>query len=347
MKILIVTHIYPSKKNLIKGIYIETLVEQIRKTGHEVVICATRSILLLPLLLPLKLVYFILSIKPDIIHAHFGAPTGFITTLLCKKIPVVVTMHRAELFHFLLKPLIPYTTKHAKSVICVSEDVKNKVLHLCHNKYQQNLKVIHNAVDTEIYRTVDDNHFRKKHRIPPEAILISAVGMFEPRKNFELLIKAFGQLPKELNGFLAIAGTGKRFIQCQKLIEDSHLSDRVALVGLVHGYEKICFLSESEIFALPSSSEGHSIALLEAMACENAIVSSDIPNCVESIDSGIEGYTVPIERDAISEKLEKLLKEAVLRKKMGKSARAKVETRFSWHARVKKILETYQEVLDA
>ena len=347
MKILVVTHVYPSSKNPIKGIFVETLVEQVRKAGHDVAVCATPSILLLPFVLPLKLVYMILSVKPDIIHAHFGVPAGFMTTLLCKKIPVVVTMHRAELYHILLQPFIPYTTKHARLVICVSEDVKNRVRQLCRNRYIYKLKVIYNAMDTELYRIVENNRFRKKYHIPEGAVLISAIGGFAPRKNFDLLIRAFGQVPKELNGFLAIAGTGKRFKRCQKLIEDGHLSDRIALLGLVHGYEKICFLSESEIFALPSSSEGHSIALLEAMACENAIVSSDIPNCVESIDSGIDGYTVPIERDAISEKLEKLLKEAVLRKKMGKSARAKVESRFSWHTRVKKILETYQEVLEA
>jgi glycosyltransferase involved in cell wall biosynthesis len=108
---------------------------------------------------------------------------------------------------------------------------------------------------------IDFDSFQKK-------LKIVHVGSFVAVKNQELLIEIVDILV--LKGFdvkLQLIGDGGLKALCEKLVQIKKLENHIEFKGHVTGIENILsLLDESNIFILPSSSEGMPRSLLEAMA---------------------------------------------------------------------------------
>ncbi len=122
----------------------------------------------------------------------------------------------------------------------------------------------------------------------------------------------------------------------------SHIVD----LGWITGEEKSRYLTESDIFVLPSYFEGQSVSILEAMAYSCAIVASNvggIPQMIEDEKTGI--LVLPENVRSLKEGLEKALGDAEICARMGANARQKVEEGFSIEKNMEKLLEIYETVL--
>ena len=103
----------------------------------------------------------------------------------------------------------------------------------------------------------------------------------------------------------------------------------------------------ADIFVLPARSrEGMPRALLEAAASARALVVSDVPGCRHFVRDGVEGFVVPPEDpDALANALERLARDADLRRRMGEAARLRLLQGFT-EAHVKHSLRaTYAAML--
>jgi len=103
----------------------------------------------------------------------------------------------------------------------------------------------------------------------------------------------------------------------------------------------------ADIFVLPARSrEGMPRALLEAAASARALVVSDVPGCRHFVRDGVEGFVVPAEDpDALAKALERLARDADLRRRMGEAARLRLLQGFT-EAHVKQSLRaTYAAML--
>lgn len=90
-------------------------------------------------------------------------------------------------------------------------------------------------------------------------------------------------------------------------------------------------LHETDIFVLPSYSEGLSNALMEAMASGCACVASEVGGNGYLLQNGISGFLFPAgDREALRSHLKRLLDDPAKRKAMGKAARERIEADFSW-----------------
>jgi glycosyltransferase involved in cell wall biosynthesis len=103
----------------------------------------------------------------------------------------------------------------------------------------------------------------------------------------------------------------------------------------------------ADIFVLPSSREGMSNALLEAMASGLAIVASDIPEITGSqITPRREGLlTPPGDEDAILQALQELVINIHLRCSLGKAARQRIEREFTYNVIDEQYIQVYKQVL--
>ena len=104
--------------------------------------------------------------------------------------------------------------------------------------------------------------------------------------------------------------------------------------------------AQSHIACLPSYyREGVPKSLLEASACGRPIVTSDNPGCMEIVVDGENGLVVPA-RDscALADAIEKLVKDSVLRQKMGSQGRKMVGLGFSEEQVADKTLTLYEEL---
>ncbi len=105
--------------------------------------------------------------------------------------------------------------------------------------------------------------------------------------------------------------------------------DQVEFTGLRDDIPAI--LGETDIFVLPSYSEGLSNALMEAMASGCACIASHVGGNAFLIQNGVSGFLFPAgDREALRAHVERLLKDPAKMEALGKAARKRIEEEFSW-----------------
>jgi glycosyltransferase involved in cell wall biosynthesis len=99
--------------------------------------------------------------------------------------------------------------------------------------------------------------------------LITFMSRVLKSKGVNLLASAWARIERRFpEHHLVIAGPDfdNTVVELQSLISEAGISDRVSIVGMLNGDVKKGLLAASDLFALPSVSEGLSMAILEAMA---------------------------------------------------------------------------------
>ncbi len=106
-------------------------------------------------------------------------------------------------------------------------------------------------------------------------------------------------------------------------------------------------LAAAHIVAFPSYyMEGLPKSLIEACAVGRPIVTCNSVGCKETVVDGVNGFLIPTKDvDALAEKLDILLNNADLRKRMGKAGRKYAEDSFDIKSVVKKHLDIYNELI--
>lgn len=127
-------------------------------------------------------------------------------------------------------------------------------------------------------------------------------GLFE-------LIDAFARISKEFpDAYMILAGDGPVRLEVEQVIIDAGLSERVKLPGYLRGEDKVAVLSGSDIFVLPSYSEGCPVSMLEAMAAGLAIISTPVGGIPDILHDGENGVLLKsADPDLIYDALHRLL----------------------------------------
>jgi glycosyltransferase involved in cell wall biosynthesis len=105
-------------------------------------------------------------------------------------------------------------------------------------------------------------------------------------------------------------------------------------------------LIQAHIVCLPSYREGLPKVLLEAAACERAIIATDVPGCREIVHSGKNGILVPLKDfNSLANAIKELISNSEKRISMGKNGRKLVKEEFSEEIVVSQTLRVYQDLL--
>jgi len=168
--------------------------------------------------------------------------------------------------------------------------------------------------------------------------LITFVGRLVGVKGVDLLISAVKDLEGDFK--VLIVGDGPDRKKLESLAEGHGLRDRVVFTGWRSDVQAI--LAASDIFVLPSYSEGLPIALLEAMAAGKACV---VTNIGLPVEDGKDALVVsPGDVNGLREALKKLLHSEDLRKKLGENARRRARRDFSWQRAAEAYLRLFREL---
>lgn len=115
----------------------------------------------------------------------------------------------------------------------------------------------------------------------PAAASSGAVGRLQPVKDHALLLRAFAKVRVQVpEAALVIVGDGPLRAALEAEAEQAGLSDAVRFMGDRHDVPRL--LAGMEVFALTSTSEGYSVALLEACASSLPIVATDVKTTARS-----------------------------------------------------------------
>jgi len=140
--------------------------------------------------------------------------------------------------------------------------------------------------------------------------------MFIKQKALDNLFEVIDKLRKRNDNFLVIiAGGGPIFDEIKQLRDKKELQDIINLLGFYPNAASRV-LPIFDIFVQSSLWEAMSIAIIEAMACKKPIVATDVGDNKKVVEKG--GFIVePLDVNDMVNKLEKLINDEELRKKLG------------------------------
>lgn len=201
----------------------------------------------------------------------------------------------------------------------------------------ENIIVVPNIVDSPTIQERKCND--GKTHILYLGLITKAKGIFD-------LIDTINEHKEELNGkiILHVGGNGETET-IKKMIDDYLLQDIVIYEGWVSGDKKVELLNYTDVFILPSYTEGLPISILEAMSYSLPVITTPVGGIPEVVKDGENGLLfTPGDKDALYKAIDKLAINKGLQEDMGKKSYNLVQPHFPGNVAV--ILESiYNELL--
>jgi len=292
--------------------------------------------------LPLRLARLLRALRVDIVHTRNAEPFFYgIVAARLAGVPVVIHSEHGRTFPE--KPLRArvqrFLLSGANAAFCVSERLKQDLVREL-GVSPARFEVIHNGVDIERFRSAPGTGDR---RLSAADVVIGSVGRLAPVKNYPLLLRAMARLPALPPSRLLLVGDGPEGPSLQALAAELGLADRVHFAG--HRDDVAQALREMDVFVLPSTSEGMSNTLLEAMAAGVAAVASDAGGNGEIIVPEVSGLLFPsADVAALAAQLGRLISDPGLRGKLARAAATRVKVEFSIDAMIRRYEQLYRRV---
>ena len=303
----------------------------------------------------------------DLVHSHtWYANLGGHLAKLMWSIPHVMTIHSLE-------PLRPWKAEQlgggyalslfcertgieaADAVIAVSHGVRKDVLDCYPNVDPSRVHVIHNGIDPEIYRRL----------VSPETLTHYGVDASRPYAFFNGRITRQKGLPHLLNAVLKLDNKHQVVIAASSpdtpeiaaevdgLVEQVRAQGRdlVWIDRFIPRDDLIHLHSHASVFVCPSIYEPFGLVILEAMACETAVVASRVGGIPEIVVEDKTGFLVdfnPDDTDAfaagLAQKIRLLLDDPVRARNMGEAGRQRAVEDFGWPSIAARTLDLYKSL---
>jgi glycosyltransferase involved in cell wall biosynthesis len=203
-----------------------------------------------------------------------------------------------------------------------------------HRTVQDRITIIHNGVDTRVFRPdLDGRGIRQSLGIPLEALVVGHVGRMTPWKGQHYLLEAFASIAAVTeNVYLLFAGAPVFDSDAYErgvvsLTSKLGLNNRVKFAGYRHDLPFV--FAAMDVFAFTSVEKDTSpLTLLSAMSSGLPVVAFDIEGVREVLRPG-EQLLVPVGQvDALARSIKKLLSDVALRRQLATSARRLAESEF-------------------
>ncbi len=249
------------------------------------------------------------------------------------RVPFVASFHGMESpFRRSRAPFLHAALGTASRVACVSAPIAQR----CSARApwaRPRLAVTPNGVDCGEYRVAA----RPRDRA---TCVVTYVGNFhsEVKGHAPLLQAAALFAPGEIE--LRLVGSGRLEESMRALAGELGLMNRVRFLGQRADVRDL--LADSDVFVMPSSSEGCPHALLEAMACGVPVVATRVGGIPEIVEDGRSGLLVPPNDPvALRDGLRSVLADDDLRVALSAAARCRVEEAFDEASAAARMGEQY------
>ena len=173
----------------------------------------------------------------------------------------------------------------------------------------------------------------------PRELVIGTVAPLRAEKNIARLLRVFALLASDVPTRLIVAGDGAERAALERLSRDLGIADRVVFTGQV---KPESVLGSFDVFALSSDTEQMPNSLLEAMAAGCAVAAVDVGDVASIVSAENRDYIVPRDEPlAFAAAIERLLRDAAARDKLGRKNRERAIAEFSQE----RMFAGYSEVL--
>ncbi|NDJ54257.1 MAG: glycosyltransferase family 4 protein [Chloroflexi bacterium] len=294
--------------------------------------------------LPFKLA----QLQPDLFHGMaFALPAAW-------RGPAVVTIYDLSFIRYperlgrlrrlYLTQATRQAVQRASAVLAISESGKTEINRLLRVPIDR-IVVARPGVRPQFRPLPAEaiNAFRAEYGLPDRFIL--HVGTLEPRKNLEVLVRAYAQLPHRGDFKLVlVGGTGWQTGPLLELIASLRLTSDILMPGYVSNDSLPMWYNAANLFVYPSVYEGFGMPLVEALACGKPVLASNTTSLPEAVgpmgrllpahdvDAWVEGMTAALDQTDDKQHAE---------------ARQRWASQFTWEHTARQTLAAYQQALNA
>ena len=240
---------------------------------------------------------------PDVVHAHMGLNTFYGAAVARRGgIPLVTTVQGSGVT-FGTQPGVGNLVRRRATVsglrassalIGVSKFLCQRVTDL--GVPRANVVHIPNGFDPANFRPTERAEARRALGIPETGKMLLYVGNLVPVKGVDVLLAAFGQLPRaQSDPVLYCVGDGPERARLEAKAAADGLTGRVLFIGRRPHDEIPKWMGACDAFVLPSLAEGFGLVLLEALACGRRVVGTAVGGVPEVVRDPSLGVVVPPE----------------------------------------------------
>ena len=244
----------------------------------------------------------------------------------------------------------------ADGVIAVSKGVRDDVLACYPQIDPDRVHVIHNGIDPEIYRPQPSPETLTRFGIDPGKPFALFNGRITRQKGLPLLLAAALELDPRHQLVIVASSPDTPEIAAEVAgLAQRVRNERGNLVWIDRFIERedlIHLHSDAAVFVCPSVYEPFGLVILEAMACESAVVASRVGGIPEIVVPGETGYLVDYDPDhadrfttELASRIDELLSNPALVQKMGKAGRERAVKQFGWPGIAARTVELYDSLL--
>ncbi len=190
----------------------------------------------------------------------------------------------------------------------------DKVVAVCGGVYESFLKLHPDEREKAciFYNLLDAPAMREKAKAGPvfgdgfSGPRILTIARLDPQKGVDLAVEACAKLVsagREVRWY--VCGEGDCRLELEEQIAEKGLGGRFFLLGdqeNPYGY-----LQDCDLYVQPSRTEGYCTTTNEARLLAKPVITTDVSGAREQFEDGVTGWIVPIDADAIAEKVEWVL----------------------------------------
>lgn len=281
--------------------------------------------------------------NPDLIHIHssfgpsFYRKIPFIYLASWAKKPIINHIHGSE-FDELYTNASEKKQKLVKKVwdkcdrfIVLSEEWKHRFSVVIP---KEKMSVIEN------YSLVKENY--DFHECNNQILFLGAINKMKGCFDMPEIISLVAEKVPDVK--MIVAGFGE-IEEVKRLASEKGVLDKFVFPGWVKGKEKENLLENSDVFFLPSYTEGMPMSILDSMGFGLPIVSTNVGGIPKIVREGTNGYLVkPGDKDSFAAKLTELLLNDNKRNLFGKNSYEIAKNDYSLNSHINAVEKVYRSV---
>ncbi|HZQ07539.1 MAG TPA: glycosyltransferase [Anaerolineae bacterium] len=294
--------------------------------------------------------YAVREFKPQVIHAHWWLPGGFVGALVSRltSTPLVITTHGTDVEQLRragwTKPLARFTFGRASIITCGSNYLREQVLEL--GVADPARVVVRPMPVNPLFdggRRTDDEHELSPVLRPPSFVVLT-VSRLTKQKSVDTIIDALALVrAKGIDARLRIVGEGDQRGVLEEKIRKAGLEAYVEFLGMRPQIELPQLYADCDAFVLSSVREGMGLVIAEALLCGAPVIATNSGGIPDMVRDGETGLVFP-ERDAnaLAAALEKYARDPAFAAQLAANGRALVQARYTPARAADEFLKIYE-----
>jgi N-acetyl-alpha-D-glucosaminyl L-malate synthase BshA len=284
------------------------------------------------------------SYNLDVLHVHYAIPHS-ISAMLAqqmlapqRRLPFITTLHGTDITLVGMDrsyfPITKFSIEKSDGITSISGHLRDQTFEFF--GVQNEIRVIHNFVNVDIYKPVADRPNTEKR--------LMHISNFRPVKRVVDCIRVLSEVLKSTPVHLYMVGDGPDRPAAHGLARQLGIDRHVTFMGKQDHVERI--FPSMHVLLMPSEMESFGLAALEGMACGVPPVATQVGGVPELITHGVDGFLEPVgDIPAQAARVVELLTNEPLHVKMSEAARRTAVARFATSSIIPQYEKYYEETV--